>query len=205
MAAYYFNKYGERNIFNPTPLVTAPPACAWPPAEHQEASVKQTTPIQLCEMLQSLYNEYGKLSSDLAIGDTLMIDYLPSSSQLHSVGVNIKTVIAGFTFTVERATAGPLNFIGSTTILTDPTTRVCTGTEAFGVEAALPVFGAAAGRSTYWASGVKSMVALPDILVLKVAAIPAGGLLVASGNCCADKAAPRVSFTLNIDNGQHLG
>lgn len=206
---YLFNKYGEKNIFSPV-VLTAAPLCAWPPADHQEASVKQTTPIQLCEILQALKNEHGVLPSALVVGDKLMLDFLPSHSHLHSVGVKIKRAITGFGFSIERLSGAAITADATTRIVTDPDTGVCTGattaTTATPTTADQPTgLGATAFSKTFWINRATGLVSVPDVLVLTITALPEGGIVSSGTACCNDPVLPKISFTVNVDNGQHLG
>lgn len=200
MADYLFNYYGERNVYNPS-VVTAAPPCRWPPAQHLEASVKQIQPVKLCEMLQHLKSEHGVACSALAVGDKLMIDLLPSDSRLHSVGVKINVPIAGFGFAIERLSGATITADATTTVLTD-SNGVCTGNVTLAQPTGL---GATQRRSTYWISRATGNVALPDVLVLTITALPVGGICPVGTGCCGEAGVPDISFTVNIDNGQHLG
>lgn len=202
MADFLFNLYGERNIYLPrgTDVITAAPTCHWPPASHDEASIKQSQGVTLCQLLQRLKNDHNVNCSALAVGDNIMLDFLPSHSRLHSIGISVKNGLAGLSLNIARLSGRALVSEARTRVAN--VAGVCTPTND--TQASVVNFGATSGVSdSYWFTPASSVNAVPDVLVLTVVALPVGGLCPAGTTCCAGPTAPDIRFQWNIDNAQH--
>lgn len=203
MANFLFNLYsGERNIYLPrgSDNPTAAPTCHWPPAHHNEAAIKQSQGVTLCQLLQRIKVDHNVSCSALAVGDKIMLDFLPSHSRLHSFGVGVKNGLAGLSLNIERLSGRALVSEARTRVAN--VSGVCTPTND--TQASVVNFGATGGVSdSYWFTPASSVNAVPDVLVLTVVALPVGGLCPAGVSCCEGPSAPNIRFQWTIDNAQH--
>ena len=203
MANFLFNLYsGERNIYLPrgSDVPTAAPTCHWPPNSHDEPSIKQSQGVTLCQLLTRIKNDHGVACSALQVGDKIMLEVLPSHSRLHSFGVNVRTGIAGLSLNISRLSARALVSEARTRVAN--VSGVCTPTND--TQAAVVNFGATSGVSdSYWFTPASSVNAVPDVLMIDIVALPAGGLCPVGTSCCDGPNPADIRFQWSIDNAQH--
>lgn len=203
MATFFHNWHNHYSVeCDANGVPTAAPVYHLAPANHQEAASKLRQAITINDILNSLKSQGVNLAS-IAVGDDIMIDFLPSLSTLVAVYVHIARPIPNFEFSIRRGSGGAALPATSTRIRTTiDSAGAAVGTTATAAPTGLGQFTGATivdQQEVYLVGSAETLVSVPDTLFLRVTQLPTGGFEQVASACGITRNRAAIEFRTTIE------